>query len=79
MYFKRDISMTDKLVSRLKFGAMNEVMTVLTPEEASALYLHIESLYTRIEDKEAKFVAMCDHTYELVKINRDLKKQMGQL
>lgn len=71
--------MSDKLISKLKFGAMQDQMTVLTPDEASALYLHIETLYTRIEAKESKFLAMCDHAYDLVKINRDLKKRLGEL
>lgn len=71
--------MSDKLIAKLKFGAIQNQMTVLTPEEASALYLHIETLYTRVEDKEAKFVAMCDHAYTLVKITRDLKKRLGEL
>ena len=65
-----------KTIEKLKTNALAGLMTVLTPEEAQAVYDHIETLYARVEDKEAKFVAMCDHTYELVKMNRDLKKQL---
>lgn len=77
--YKREGYMPDKLISKLKFAAMQNQMTVLTPEEASAIYLHIEMLSTRVEDKQAKFVAMCDHAYNLVQINRDLKKRLGEL
>ena len=68
-----------KLIEKLKFAARGKQMIVLTAEEAGNLLAHIELLNTRIDDKEAKFMAMCDHTYDLVKMNRDLKKQLGQL
>ena len=71
--------MIDKLLSKLKANSLAGQMTVLTPDEANAVYQHIEMLGHRAADKEAKFIAMCDHTYDLVKITRDLKKQMGQL
>ena len=65
-----------KTIDKLKTNALAGLMTILTPEEAQQVYDHIEMLNTRVEDKEAKFVAMCDHTYQLVKMTRDLKKQL---
>lgn len=68
-----------KLIDRLRFGSLQETMIVLTPAEAGEIYRHMEHLATKAADREAKFISMCDHTYELVKINRDLKRQLGEL
>ena len=68
-----------KVIDKLRFGGMREQMIVLTPFEAKAVCDHINDLEARCETKEMKFLAICDRAYEMVLLNRDLRRQLDGL
>ena len=70
---------TKKLIDRLRRSAVTNEITVLTSEEANAVYQYIDDLENRIETKELKFMAVVDQTYEMVKVNRELRRQLDSL
>ena len=67
-----------KLIDKLRFNADANVMTVLTPAEAQQIYNYIDDLHNRCEVKEIKFIAMCDETYRMVQLNRELKRRLNE-
>ncbi len=67
-----------KMIDKLKENADAKTMTVLTPAEARQVYNYIDDLHNRIEVKEIKFIAMCDETYRMVQLNRELKRRLEQ-
>lgn len=69
----------NKLIDKLRLGGSKSLMVVLTPDEAQAVYHHIEALECRIETKELKFMAVCDRAYEMVQMNRDLRRKLDEL
>lgn len=69
----------EKIIVKLRRNAANNEITVLTSEEANAVYQYLDDLENRIETKELKFMAICEQTYQMVKINRDMRKQLEEL
>ncbi len=70
---------TNEVIDKLRFGGKSGQMTVLTPAEAQAVYDHIEQLEVRAETKQMKFMAICDQTYQMVKMNRELRRQLDEM
>lgn len=70
---------TKKLIDRLRRNSVINEITVFTSEEANAVYQYIDELENRIETKQLKFMAICDQTYEMVKVNRELRRQLDSL
>ena len=68
-----------KLIDRLRFGGEAQQMIVLTPEEAKSIYNHIDALETRLEVKQLKFLAVCESTYNMVQVNRDLRRKLDEI
>ncbi len=65
-----------QLIARLHYNAARDEITVLTAAEANAVYKYIDELEARIEAKQEKFIAICEQTYQMVKVNRELRKQL---
>ena len=65
-----------KLIDKLRETAEANLMIVLTPAEAREVYHYIDDLHNRIEVKEIKFIAMCDETYKMVQLNRELDRRL---
>ncbi len=73
------MNMAKQLVSRLHHNGLRDEITVLTAEEAIAVYHYIDELEARIEAKQEKFIAICEQTYQLVKVNRELQRQLEKI
>ncbi len=70
------MNIAKQLVSKLHHNALRDEITVLTAAEAMAVYHYIDELEARIEAKQEKFIAICEQTYQMVKVNRELRKQL---
>lgn len=68
-----------KLIDKLRANAATGAMTVLTPDEARAIYDYIDDLHNRVEVKELKYMAVLDETYKMVQLNRALKARLGEM